>query len=334
MTNAGYSYDAFGRITAAPGADTGGTGTFSASYYVNDLARSITQDGSTQTLDLDAQQRMSVKTRTVGSNTTAETYAYTDDSDSPAFTQTGSAFTRMVDGVAGADMVYDSGSGLRIQITNLRGDTVAQSTTSGVLSSLTRVDEFGVPKAALPAGAKYAFHGSKQREALTSGGMIAMGVRLYQPQVGRFMQVDPVLGGTASPYEYPSDPVNGMDLDGRRVKCTPRRAMLVSGPKRVGNWIKGAGTGMCVNAVRIQVKACIDSAPSGTTQWSPVKCVKRWVRVTRNGSGSGVATVYGEAVTKCQAGKDYRFSLTINAYDNDLNHEWARRFTKRLSSPC
>jgi RHS repeat-associated protein len=84
-----------------------------------------------------------------------------------------------------------------------------------VLSSLTRVDEFGVPKAALPAGAKYAFHGSKQREALTSGGMVAMGVRLYQPQLGRFMQVDPVLGGTASPYEYPSDPQNDADLTGK-----------------------------------------------------------------------------------------------------------------------
>lgn len=72
-----------------------------------------------------------------------------------------------------------------------------------------------MPKASLPAGAKYAFHGSKQREALTSGGMVAMGVRLYQPQLGRFMQVDPVLGGTESPYGYPSDPVNGADLDGR-----------------------------------------------------------------------------------------------------------------------
>lgn len=217
MTNAGYTYDAFGRITSAPGTDTGGTGTFQASYYANDLARSITQDGTTQTLDLDAQQRMSVKTKTVGASTTVETYAYTDDSDSPAFTQTGSAFTRVVDGVAGGDMTYDSAAGLRIQITNLRGDTVAQSTTAGVLSNLTRVDEFGVPKAALPSGAKYAFHGSKQREALTSGGMIAMGVRLYQPQMGRFMQVDPVLGGTENPYGYPSDPVNNADLDGRSV---------------------------------------------------------------------------------------------------------------------
>jgi hypothetical protein len=62
----------------------------------------------------------------------------------------------------------------------------------------SRVDEFGVPKSALPAGTKYAFHGSKQREALTAGGMVAMGVRLYQPQMGRFLQVR-CLGGRLIP---------------------------------------------------------------------------------------------------------------------------------------
>jgi RHS repeat-associated protein len=215
LTSAGYSYDAFGRITTAPAADTGGSGALTATYYVNDLARSITQDGVTQTLDLDPLNRMSIKTKSGGASTT-ETYAYTDDSDSPAFTQTGSTWNRIVPGVAGAEVVQDSVSGVKVLIQNLRGDVVAQSTPEGVLSNFSRVDEFGVPKAALPPGAKYAFHGSSQRETMTAGGTIAMGVRLYQPQMGRFLQVDPVIGGSLGPYEYCyGDPINCKDLDGR-----------------------------------------------------------------------------------------------------------------------
>ena len=46
---AGYAYDAFGRITAVPGADANG-GVLTSFYFVNDLARSITQDGITRIL--------------------------------------------------------------------------------------------------------------------------------------------------------------------------------------------------------------------------------------------------------------------------------------------
>ena len=135
-----------------------------------------------------------------GSSSSTEIYAYADDSDSPAWTETSATnWTRTVDGVIGAEAVQTN-AGVALTIQNLRGDVVAQSSTSGVLSNVSRVDEFGVPKSALPAGAKYAFHGSKQREAVTPGGIVTMGVRLYQPQQGRFLQVDPVLGGNESPY--------------------------------------------------------------------------------------------------------------------------------------
>ena len=45
-----------------------------------------------------------------------------------------------------------------------------------------------------------------------------MGVRLYNPATGRFLQVDPVLGGSDNPYDYARhDPVNIFDLDGRQA---------------------------------------------------------------------------------------------------------------------
>ncbi|MGB0873136.1 MAG: RHS repeat-associated core domain-containing protein [Solirubrobacterales bacterium] len=173
----------------------------------------MSQNGTTQTLDLDPNLRMSTKAKVTGGNTTNESYAYVDDSDSPAWIQTGaSTWQRFIGGIDRAAGVQDNTGSAKYHFVNLRGDVVATGFPDPVESA--EIDEFGVPKTDLPADRRYGFHGSKQREALTSQGMVAMGVRLYAPRTGRFLQVDPVLGGTANPYEYPSDPINQSDLNG------------------------------------------------------------------------------------------------------------------------
>jgi RHS repeat-associated protein len=56
--------------------------------------------------------------------------------------------------------------------------------------------------------------GGKQRGTADSG-LQLMGVRLANPVTGQFTSKDPVHGGGATAFAYPTDPVNELDLDGR-----------------------------------------------------------------------------------------------------------------------
>jgi len=63
---------------------------------------------------------------------------------------------------------------------------------------------------------RYDWLGGKQRSSDALAGTVLMGVRLYTPALGRFLQTDPVPGGSDNAYDYAGqDPVNTYDLDGR-----------------------------------------------------------------------------------------------------------------------
>jgi RHS repeat-associated protein len=72
-----------------------------------------------------------------------------------------------------------------------------------------------VPVGVAPAAAaKYGSLGAYQRATDGLARCALMGVRVYDPTTGRFLQTDPVYGGNTSAYICPADPIGQVDTSG------------------------------------------------------------------------------------------------------------------------
>jgi YD repeat-containing protein len=90
LTGTGITYDNYGRITSLPAAYAGGS-TLTSTYYANDQIRSQSQNGITNTYELDGAMRQRTRVRTGGSEAGTEVYHYAGGSDSPAWIDRGSS---------------------------------------------------------------------------------------------------------------------------------------------------------------------------------------------------------------------------------------------------
>jgi RHS repeat-associated protein len=223
--DAGTGYDAFGRVTTLPQVAAGGTAV-TTGYYVNDMVASQAQGAQTRAWTLDPSARLREAS---GSATTTQVLHYSDpSSDSPAWVDESKgaatlSATRYVGGLderlAAVVSVIGTSATTRWQLVDLAGhvatsaaDDPAATTPDGTTLD---ADEFG--DVSSPA-ARYGWLGGLQRSSDALGGLVLMGVRLYSPALGRFLQVDPVPGGSCSAYDYAcGDPVNNQDVSG----CVP-----------------------------------------------------------------------------------------------------------------
>jgi RHS repeat-associated protein len=133
------------------------------------------------------------------------------------------AWTRYIQGPDGLlTASYESATGdIRMRLTNLHGDVIGIATGAAApeILSTFETDEYGVPRDPDDIGdVRYGYLGQHERATDNPAGISLMGVRLYNAATGRFLQVDPVAGGNANPYVYPTDPITSMDLDGRMAK--------------------------------------------------------------------------------------------------------------------
>jgi len=219
LTDAGYTYDSWGRTTATA---TGNAFT----YYADDLVASQTLGSQRRTWSLDPSLRERTSTTETlvsgaWTNATTKINHYGDDTDEPTWVvedPTLGTFSRNVSGPDGdLAALTDEQGRVQLQLTNLHGDvagTIDPSVPNLAGVTFTSYDEFGVASTS-QAALRYGWLGGKQRSAETLDGTILMGVRLYSPALGRFLQSDPVDGGSCSAYDYVcADPVNGFDLSG------------------------------------------------------------------------------------------------------------------------
>ncbi|MFI5912411.1 DNRLRE domain-containing protein [Dactylosporangium sp. NPDC051541] len=223
VADAGYGFDAFGRITVLP---TGLTGT----YFTNDRVASQVLDTTRQTWTLDPGRRYrgyTVANLTGGgwANAASRLNHYGDDSDNPRWTVDDVEHILITRNVSGPDgnliATTAAAGGVRLQLTNLHGDVAMTVDTALTSPEVYSYDEFGAPENA-GSDRRYGWLGGKQRSGDALGDTILMGARLYSPGLGRFLSVDPVPGGSASAYDYCNgDAVNCTDTAGEAA-CRKR----------------------------------------------------------------------------------------------------------------
>jgi RHS repeat-associated protein len=151
----------------------------------------------------------------------ATTNHYDNTGDAPAWITTpGGGWTRNIAGLDGgldAIVTYDPTLGATstsLQLLDLHADVAGVADPAGTgLAATYTYDEFGNPTTTNTA--RYGWLGGKTRTQAGIGNLTLLGVRVYNPATGRFLQTDPIPGGSCNPYDYAcQDPVNQFDLNG------------------------------------------------------------------------------------------------------------------------
>ncbi len=205
---------------------------------------------------------------------------------------------------------------------NVHGDVMATANGAGVKQASFAYDPYGQALTGVPENSHgnldYGWLGQHQRPLEHEGAIatIEMGARQYDPALGRFLQVDPVEGGSCNDYDYVcADPVNKLDLDGQVCwSCAARKVgKHWRGIAKDGAFAGGIALGLacgasvvCGLAVGAAASMAANSAGSaGTKNFS-------WQGLALSGAVGGALGGIGSAATGALA-KGAALDRSVNA---------------------
>jgi RHS repeat-associated protein len=274
------TYDSHGNTTSLGDA----THKTEFTYDSSDRNRTIKSGTAETVYTRDAQDRIVTREHKLNGTTDSNvSYGFTGSGDSPDFlldaagTVTQKYLTLPGDVIVTIKPNSQSAGATTYSLPNIHGDIYLTVDADGAVKSTHQTGPFGeqLPNQTTPqntaSGTSWNYVGQHQKltdqdTSPISGGIIQMGARMYVPALGRFLQVDPVEGGTDNSYAYANDPVNEEDLDGRVIPV-----VIVLG----GVAVRAAAPAVARAAVAYMGKQAVKQVVKKTVVQAPKKVVQK-----------------------------------------------------------
>ena len=280
--------------------------------------KEITSAGTRQTdYQRDVNDRIYHRTYTVNGTVQDDSYyGFTGRGDTPDFlTNTSGTITQKYLSLAGGIRVTikpqsTSAGATTYSLSNLHGDTMATVNADGTPTIVAPTGPFGeqlanhtTPTNAAP-GTSHDYLGTHAKATETDylTRPIQMGARVYIPELGRFMQMDPVEGGTLNDYVYAQDPVNQRDLSGQVIQVliigfivVAAIVAIVSIAAMLQPVTKNSSTALKIGNAAVQTMQIL--APMGATSRGNTKSTST-TKATQTTTQKQVVTATTKAVEK------------------------------------